>query len=118
MGVESQEGGISALDIADLPPLLRKIMRQMLREYELTYGELCEWADALPEAERISRKELDNALQELSTQFWLIKRGDGEKVRYQTNLRRKAPSTLAAGIWGVLDAKIKKNAESGNSSQT
>jgi hypothetical protein len=101
--IEAQEGGISPLDLADLPPLLRKIMRYLLREYELTYAEILEWAEDLSDAERA---ELDPALDELTRQFWLIRRGEGERVRYQANLRRKAGSKLAQGVWGALNSRI------------
>jgi hypothetical protein len=104
---DAQEGGISPLDLDDLPPLLRKIMRQMLREYELTYPEILEWAGGLPEADRPDPKALDEALDMLSKQMWLIKRGEGQRVRYQANLRHKAGSKIAQGIWSVLDTKIK-----------
>src|SRR5512133_1024213 len=106
MDIEAQSEGISPLDLAALPPLLRKIMRYMLREYELFYSEICEWVAELPEDERPSQSELNQALDVLSKQFWLIKRGEGERVRYQANLRRKAGSKLAAGVWNVLDTKI------------
>jgi predicted transcriptional regulator len=108
--IESQEDGISPLDLAALPPLLRKIMRYMLREYELLYSEILEWVEGLPEAERPSIVDLDAALQILTKQFWLIRRGEGQRVRYQANLRRKAGSKLAQGVWNVLDAKIASRA--------
>ena len=50
--------------------------------------------------------ELDEALLTLTRQMWLIRRGEGEQVNYQVNLRRKAGSKLAQGIWGSLDSKI------------
>jgi hypothetical protein len=78
----------------------------MLREYELKYTEICQWVAELPGEERPGQVELDQALEALSKQFWLIKRGEGERVRYQANLRRKAGSKLAAGVWSVLDTKI------------
>jgi len=106
MEIEAQNEGISPLDLAALPPLLRKIMRHMLREYELFYPEICQWAAELPEGDRPSQVELDEALGLLSKQFWLIKRGEGERVRFQANLRRKGGSKLAAGVWNVLDSKI------------
>jgi hypothetical protein len=112
MEIEAQKDGISPLDMAALPPLLRKIMRYMLREYEMLYSEIRQWANELPEEERPNQTELDEALESLSKQFWLIKRGEGERVRYQANLRRKAGSKLAQGAWNALDAKIaatKKN---------
>ena len=106
MDVEAQNEGISPLDLAALPPLLRKIMRYLLREYELLYTEICQWAAELPEKERPSQVDLDQALEVLSKQFWVIKRGEGARVRYQANLRRKTGSKLAQGVWSDLDAKI------------
>jgi hypothetical protein len=106
MEVQARNEGISPLDLATLPPLMRKIMRYMLREYEMLYSEICQWAKELPEAERPSQADLDQALEVLSKQFWLIKRGEGERVHYQANLRRKAASTLEQSAWNSLDAKI------------
>jgi hypothetical protein len=81
-------------------------MRYLLREYEMLYSEICEWAKDLPEAERPIQAELDQALETLSKQFWLIKRGEGQRVRYQANLRRKSGSRLDQSAWNTLDAKI------------
>jgi hypothetical protein len=106
MEVESQKDGISPLDLQNLPPLMRKIMRYLLREYEMLYSEICEWAKEQPEEERPSQTDLDQALETLSKQFWLIKRGEGDRVRYQANLRRKSGSRLDQSAWNTLDAKI------------
>jgi hypothetical protein len=106
MEVESQKDGISPLDLQNLPPLMRKVMRYLLREYEMLYSEICQWAKELPEEERPNQADLDQALETLSKQFWLIKRGEGERVRYQANLRRKAGSRLEQSAWNTLDAKI------------
>ncbi len=102
--VDAQEGGISPLHLAELSPLLRKIMRYLLREYELTYAEILEWAEE--NLSQTERAELNPSLDELTRQFWLIRRGDGERVRYQANLRRKAGSKLAQGVWGALNNRI------------
>ncbi len=102
------EGGITALDLADLPPALRKIMRLMLRELEMNYSRLCEAMDAVPEADRLSRADLDYALTTLSEQAWLIRIGEKEKAIYKTNMRRKAGSTLMDGIWSNLNDKLNK----------
>jgi DNA-binding transcriptional ArsR family regulator len=106
LNVEKRDEGISAIEIAELPPPLRKIMRLMLREVELPYADLREAVDAMPEKDRMSKPELDQALDVLTHQFWLIRRGEGERVTYQVNLRRKAGSKLAAGVWSALGDKI------------
>ncbi len=102
------QGGITALDLADLPPVLRKIMRLMLRELQLSYPQLTEAVASFPDTERIPRNDLDEALAALTSQSWLIRIGQGEKAIYKVNLRRKAGSTIASGIWNTLDSKLKK----------
>lgn len=104
---KGEQGGITALDIADLPPTLRKIMRLMLRELQLSYSQLLETICALPEEERLPNKDLDEALDTLTTQGWLIRIGQGEKAIYKVNLRRKSGSKLAVGVWNTLDEKLK-----------
>ncbi|HEX2997795.1 MAG TPA: hypothetical protein VHP14_23430 [Anaerolineales bacterium] len=106
---KESEGGITALDIADLPPTLRKIMRLMLRELQLGYRDLMETVAALPEKERLAAKDLEEALTVLTRQGWLIRIGQGEKAIYKVNLRRKAGAKLATGIWNTLDEKLKGN---------
>jgi len=102
-----KDGGVSPLDLAALPPALRRIMRVMLRELSASYPRLCEVVDSMPEADRLSRPELDSVLSDLTEQFWLIRIGEKEKAIYKVNLRRKEGSKLAAGIWSALDDKLK-----------
>jgi hypothetical protein len=104
---KQDEGGITALDLADLPAPLRKIMRLMLRELQLSHAQLQEAVAALPEAERIPAAELDRSLAMLTDQAWLIRTGRDEKAIYKVNLRRKAGSGLAGGVWNSLDSKLK-----------
>ena len=103
------QGGISVLDLADLSPALRKIMKLMLRQLRMDYLQLCEAVEQMPEEERLSRAQLDDALANLSEQAWLIQIGEGERAIYKVNLRRKAGSKLGESIWQNLDAKLKEN---------
>lgn len=103
-----KKDGISPLDIAKLPPAMRKIMRVMLRELQASYPRMCEVVDAMPEQDRLTRAELDETLSSLTEQMWLIRIGEKEKAIYKVNLRRKTGSTLMAGIWSSLDAKLKR----------
>lgn len=102
-----KDGGISPLDLAKLSPSLRKIMRLMLRELHMSYPRMCEVMDGIPEQDRLTRAELDEALSSLTEQFWLIRIGEKEKAVYKVNLRRKAGSTLMSGIWSSLNEKLK-----------
>jgi len=104
--VEKRDEGISPIEIASLPPNMRKIMRIMLREVEMTRSQLVELIENMPAADRMSLEDMDEALKTLSKQGWLICRGEGERINYQANLRRKAGSKLAQGIWSALDERI------------
>jgi hypothetical protein len=114
LDVQKQEEGISAGDIAQLPPALRKIMRLMLREIELTYKAICEAMDSVPASDRLSRTELDQALDTLTRQNWLIRRGEAERLNFTVNLRRKAGSQMGLNFWNSLDEKIAENKKKGS----
>lgn len=102
-----KEGGISVLDLADLSPALRKIMRLMLRQTKMDYVQLLAVIDQLPAEERLTPSQLDESLSKLSEQAWLIQIGSGERAIYKVNLRRKAGSKLSTSIWQDLDSKLK-----------
>jgi hypothetical protein len=105
---KQKDGGITPLDMVDLPPALRKIMRVMLRRVQMSYPELTEAMKSVPEKERLSSSELEEAIATLVEQSWLMKIGEGERAIYKVNLRRKSGSTLASGIWQALDSKLKE----------
>jgi len=104
---KQKDGGITPLDMVDLPPALRKIMKVMLRKVQMSYPELTEEMKNVPEKDRLSNKELEEAIATLVEQSWLMKLGEGKRAIYKVNLRRKSGSTLASGIWQALDSKLK-----------
>lgn len=104
--VDEHKEGISPLDIADLPPNLRKVLRLMLREVEMSDVELHKAVVEMPAEDPMSPTELDQALDTLTRQFWLIRRGLGGRITYQVNLRRKSGSRIPQGVWNALDTKI------------
>lgn len=106
-----KKDGMTVLDIAQLSPPLRKIMRMMLREVNAPYALICETMDQAAQQDRLSRAALDEALATLSEQGWLIQIGSGEKAIYKVNLQKKAGSKLMAGIWSSLDSKLKKDSD-------
>jgi hypothetical protein len=107
LDIRKREEGISALEITDLPPSLRRVMRLMLREVVMKYTDLCVSVEAMPQVDRPSRTELDQALTTLVEQNWLSCYGEGEFTSYRVNLRRKAGSQLGQDVWSALDAKIR-----------
>jgi len=106
LDIQKREHGISALELADLPSNLRRIMRLMLREVVIKYNDLVKAVDAMPEANRLSHSELDAALSTLVEQNWLLRTGTGEFVSFRVNLRRKAGSALNKDIWAALETRI------------
>ena len=102
-------GGISPLDLASLPPRLRKIMRLMLREVEMTSLQLKAAIHEWDEIDQLSDEELQSSLDKLTEQGWLIKLGQADLITYKVNLRRKEGSSLQSGIWAALDKKMKQD---------
>ena len=103
-----EEGGITALDLVDLSPSLRSVMRLMLRRLKMTYPEVCDAVDKMPEKQRMSHEEIERALNTLTKQFWLIRLGEGKTATYKVNLRAKAGSTLEKNIWASIGNKLDK----------
>ncbi len=113
LDIAKREQGISALELMDLPPNLRRIMKMMLREVVMKYIHITQAAAAFPEANRMSQAELDAGLNTLVAQNWLIASGEGEFLSYRVNLRRKAGSALDRDIWAALNQRIAGASESG-----
>jgi hypothetical protein len=106
MDDRNEEGGISPMDLLELPDEMRKIMRQMLRAGTMSRIKITELVDSWPEEERLQSDDLDKSLKSLVTQGWLIEMGEGEYLGYRVNLRRKKGSTLTSSIWGALDERL------------
>jgi hypothetical protein len=103
LGNRSEEGGISPLDLLDLPDELRKIMREMLRKVTLSHADTHKLVAGWPEKERLTESDLNASLQKLVKQGWLIEMGEGEYKGYRVNLRHKKGSNLSESIWGKID---------------
>lgn len=111
LDIQKRENGISALELIDLPPNLRRIMKMMLREVVMKYTHLVQANAELPAANRMTPNELDEALKALVEQNWLIANGEGEFLSYRVNLRRKAGSALDRDIWAALNDRIAKSSQ-------
>ncbi|MFM8320730.1 MAG: hypothetical protein ACKOC5_07420 [Chloroflexota bacterium] len=106
LDIAKREDGISPIEIAELPPNLRKVMRLMMREVVMKYTDLCDAIQELPAANRLAPADLDAALKTLVEQSWLVRYGTGEFVSYKVNLRKRAGSRLDKDIWSALDSRI------------
>ena len=61
---------------------------------------------AVSSANRLSRTELDEALNTLVEQNWLVRYGSGDLMSFKVNLRRRAGSQLGQDIWAALGDRI------------
>lgn len=104
--VTKREEGISPIEIAELPPNLRDVVRLMLREGAMKYRDLCTAIAADLPGNCMSPAELDAALEALVNQNWVSRYGSGELTSYRVNLRRRTSSRLSTDIWSALDYRI------------
>jgi len=106
LDISKREQGISAIEITELPPNLRKVMRLMLREVVMTYTDIYSATQSMTEGSRLAQNELDSSLETLVEKNWLKKYGEGEFTCYRVNLRRRTGSKLNDDIWSSLSEKI------------
>ncbi len=105
--------------MAALPPVQIKVMRVILHEVEVTYANLCAAMDSLPSTERLSRAELDEVLQALIVQQWILFNNN----HYKVNLAHKSSRTLSEftpprrksgaslrGIWDSIEKSLQSRA--------
>jgi hypothetical protein len=79
--------GISTMELAALPPKLRRIMSLLIRQGEMTQAALFEALEASPEEERLSQAELEAALETLGEQSWLVEsEEEGQPKTYKAQL--------------------------------
>ncbi|GIV97447.1 MAG: hypothetical protein KatS3mg057_2104 [Herpetosiphonaceae bacterium] len=106
MSQEEEQGhahaGITALDLLELPPILRSIVRLMLRKGEMTLLELHQAAANLAAPDSIDQAEIDKALNTLCQQNWLVRFGEGQNSSYKVNIRKKIGRP--GKIWDSLDS--------------
>jgi hypothetical protein len=100
---EESSGGLTPLDIADLPPAQRKVMFSLLRDTKtategIGFDQLQIKLDH-PEG-------LATTISELIKNNWLIAIGEEGNLRYKVNIRRKRSSSLGFGIWSSLSERI------------
>ena len=112
-GRRGGEGGLSMLDLVGLPPAQRTLMRLMLRQPDISYTELAQALAGLPAADRLSPAELDETLDALLQQHFLLRSAGEQDVTFRVNHRRTARSTRRSKIWDALDSGAIANTRRG-----
>src|SRR5512142_2046112 len=86
---QPSQDGIVPADLIDLPAPQVTILRLILARREMSYAQICDVTDKQPD--RLSRAQLDETLNTLVEQRWLIRE---EPATYRINLRRKSAGPL------------------------
>lgn len=102
-----EPGGITPLDITDLPQDQKQLMLSLLRDQ----GGAVEGVtrDALDNKWSGTLGNLDATLTELARNGWLIILGDAPNQRYRVNLRAKRGSKGGFGLWSVLADRVSQD---------
>jgi hypothetical protein len=101
--VNEQPGGITALDITDLPQEQKQVMLSLLRDQDGTVDGVTRDSLSIKFSDKLNH--LDTTLYELTHKGWLIVLGEAPNQRYRVNLRAKRGSH-GLGLWSVLAERI------------
>lgn len=107
---DDQPAGLTPLDISDLPEDQRQIMFWMLRHPKASAG------GVTPDTIREHFDDVENLndlLDDLTRNNWLIRMGEAPAEHYKVNLRRKRPSKLSANMWASLSDKLDDDDDDG-----
>ncbi|HZB95477.1 MAG TPA: hypothetical protein VE268_05930 [Herpetosiphonaceae bacterium] len=112
-GRRGREGGLSILDLESLPPAQRKIMRLIMRKTEISYTDLSQAFASMPGADHLSQAELDETLDALIQQQFLVRSDGDQAITFRVNHRHNSRSTLRTNIWDALDSGAISNKRRG-----
>ena len=101
---DDEPGGVTPLEIADLPDAQRRILLWMLRDRAAASDGVAAQGirDRMPDAPSDCAKIVDL----LARSGWVIALGEAPHVRYKVNLRRKRGSTSGFGLWSVINERL------------
>jgi hypothetical protein len=101
---EDDGGGLSPLDLTDLPDDQRQIMLGLLRDPASTNEGVT--LDALSTRLEGKVEQLDDGVALLVRQGWLIGLGEPSRLRYRPNFRTKRSSLTGFNLWAVLSDRL------------
>jgi hypothetical protein len=104
---DPRTGGVTAVDLLDLPPALNQILRVLLLDRSMTASKLRDALAELPDSLWQDTTDLPMALDVLVDQQWLLRTPDGDSKEpepsYRINLRAKARHSAATGGWEAFE---------------
>ncbi len=94
-----QQGGLSPVDLLDLPPALATIIKKIVRRNGMKLAEI---ATALNQSPEDTQKALD----ELVDKGYIRRVEVKQEVWYKAHFRRKTDKPLDHSFWSALDSLI------------
>ena len=101
--IDSREkpGGLSPIDLLDLPPTLASVIQKIIRKNGMKLEEIATALDQSPE-------ETQRALDELVDQGYVRQVEVKQELWYKARFGRKADKTLHQSVWSALDGLIEE----------
>ncbi len=87
---QQRAGGVTAIDLLDLPPVLNQILRVLLAHGPMTAAQMRAALAALPDTLWLDNSDLSLALDGLIERHWLLCDSGAADPVYRVNLRAKA----------------------------
>jgi len=102
---------MSTLDLLGGSVAVNRVVKLMLHQSRMTYQELCDAVDKLPPEKRMSRDELNSALDELVGKDWITRSQEGGQTVYKVALSAKPSSAeqLHSDNLPRLDVAVDQN---------
>lgn len=104
--IDSQDepGGLSPVDLLDLPDEIAKIIRAIIRQNGM---KLADVAAALDNSEEETRQTLDELIQKGFVREIQVK----NEIWYKARFARKHKSTISSSLWQALDDVVEPPSE-------
>lgn len=97
--IHEKGGGVSVIDVLELPPRLRKIMNLVMRRRLVSLEELVEATEQAPEQVR-------DCLSRLMDKGYLLEIERGEECQYRVIFSRKRGRKVPLNVWDTLGGRV------------
>lgn len=96
-----QPGGLSPVDLLDMPPTLAGIIKQIIRKNGMKLSEIAAALDQPP-------AETQQALDKLVAKGYVRRVEVKQELWYKAHFGRKADKTLNQSVWAALDKVVEE----------
>jgi hypothetical protein len=100
----SRSGGISTVDLLELPPLPGRIMRLLLRQGPMAHDAIAQALSERSGDTSPAPADLDGALADLLGRSWVEQVGAAPEVLFRVVLKSKAGHGRRSGVWAALES--------------